>query len=380
MLIINDAIYKISVRMYNVGKSDGSDIMLPVINNMPGGYDLLALGEVMLRLDPGDCRIRSASTFTAWEGGGEYNVAKALSSCFGMKTGIFTALADNEVGRLVEGLMCRGKTDTSHIHWAPYDGLGASVRNGINFTERGFGVRRGLGVSDRGNTAASRITPDTFDFDAVFTSPGAAWFHTGGIFCALSPECRSTASAAVKSAKKHGVNVSFDVNYRQSLMGKGTRADAMAMYDEILSYADVVFAGLDDIAAVNGLKTNDTSRPGELFGAFCERYPGISVVASTKRTVISASVNSWSACAYAGGKLYDAPVIERLEILDRVGGGDAFAAGFIYGLTKFADIELALRYGVMHGALTMTTPGDTSTADINQVEALVNSKGFDTVR
>src|ERR1700692_788601 len=180
-------------------------------------WDLVSLGEVMLRLDPGDVRVATTRHFQVWEGGGEYNVARGLRRCFGLKTAIVTALADNPVGRLVEDLMLQGGVDQSHVVWTKYDGVGRTVRNGLNFTERGYGVRAALGCSDRGNTAISQLKPGDIDWDNIFGKLGARWFHTGGIFSALSSTTPEVALEAVKAARKHGVIVSYDLNYRPSL-------------------------------------------------------------------------------------------------------------------------------------------------------------------
>lgn len=164
-------------------------------------YDMISLGEIMLRLDPGEGRIKTARSFRAWEGGGEYNVARGLRRCFGMRTAAVTALADNEVGRLVEDFMLEGGVDTSLIKWVPYDGIGRTVRNGLNFTERGFGIRGALGVSDRGNTAVSKLKPGDIDWEHIFGELGVRWFHTGGIFAALSETTAEVVIEAVKTAK-----------------------------------------------------------------------------------------------------------------------------------------------------------------------------------
>src|SRR5437016_13351070 len=190
-------------------------------------WDLVSLGEVMLRLDPGDSRVSTTREFRAWEGGGEYNVARGLRRCFGMNTAIVTALADNPVGRLVEDLMLQGGVDLSHVRWVEYDGVGRAVRNGLNFTERGFGVRAALGCSDRGHTAISQLKPGQIDWEKIFVKEGTRWFHTGGIFCALSETTPQVAREAMEVAKRAGTIVSYDVNYRGSLwksMGGQPRA------------------------------------------------------------------------------------------------------------------------------------------------------------
>ncbi len=180
-------------------------------------FDLVALGEVMLRLDPGEGRVRTARSFRVWEGGGEYNVARGLRRCFGLRTAVVTALADNDVGRLLEDLVLQGGVDTSLVRWAPFDGVGRTVRNGLNFTERGFGVRGAIGVSDRGHTAASQLKAGDVDWEHLFGTLGVRWFHTGGIFAALSETTPAVVEEAMSAAARHGTIVSYDLNYRPSL-------------------------------------------------------------------------------------------------------------------------------------------------------------------
>ena len=180
-------------------------------------WDLVSLGEIMLRLDPGDGRVATTRTFQAWEGGGEYNVARGLKRCFGLNTAVVTAFADNPVGRLVQDLIYQGGVDQSYVKWVKYDGVGRNVRNGLNFTERGFGVRAAVGCSDRGNTATSQLKPGDIDWNKIFGEDGVRWFHTGGIFAALSETTPLVAKEAMAAAKKHGTIVSYDLNYRESL-------------------------------------------------------------------------------------------------------------------------------------------------------------------
>src|SRR5687768_6281996 len=180
-------------------------------------WDLVSLGEVMLRLDPGEGRVATTRGFKAWEGGGEYNVARGLKRCFGLDTAVVTAFADNPIGRLVQDLIFQGGVDQSHVRWVKHDGIGRTVRNGLNFTERGFGVRGAVGCSDRGNTAVSQLKPGDIDWDRVFGHDGARWFHTGGIFAALSETTPLVAREAMEAAKRHGVIISYDLNYRESL-------------------------------------------------------------------------------------------------------------------------------------------------------------------
>src|SRR3989454_5569432 len=218
-------------------------------------WDLVSLGEVMLRLDPGDCRIATTREFRVWEGGGEYNVARGLKRCFGMDTAIVTSLADNPVGRLVQDLIYQGGVDQSHIKWVPYDGAGRTVRNGLNFTERGFGLRAALGCSDRGHTAVSQLKPGNIDWEEIFGRQGARWFHAGGIFCALSETTPLVAREAMEVARRHGTIISYDLNYRESLWtGVGGKDKAREVNRELATLVDVMLGNEEDFTACLGLE------------------------------------------------------------------------------------------------------------------------------
>ncbi|MBE6999712.1 MAG: sugar kinase [Ruminococcaceae bacterium] len=348
-------------------------------------FDMIALGEIMLRLDPGDTRIKTTRSFRAWEGGGEYNVARGLRRCFGMKTSVVTAFADNEVGRLIEDFIMQGGVDTSLIKWVPYDGIGRSVRNGLNFTERGFGIRGAVGVSDRGNTAVSKLKPGDIDWDYIFGTLGVRWLHTGGIFAALSETTAEVVIEAVKAAKKYGTYVSYDLNYRPSLWkGIGGKERAQQVNKEIAPYIDVMIGNEEDFTACLGfeIEGNDENLKElnldgyvKMLGEVCKTYPNFKVIATTLRTVKTATVNDWSAMVYANGEVTMGMSLPGLEIYDRVGGGDSFASGLIYGLMTFDDAAKAVNYGIAHGALAMTTPGDTSTASLKEVEKIVGGAG-----
>jgi 2-dehydro-3-deoxygluconokinase len=361
---------------------------MPILNVKPAGsckYDMLALGEIMLRLDPGEGRIRTAREFKAWEGGGEYNVARGLRRCFGLKTAVCTALADNDVGRLIEDFILQGGVDTSLIQWRPYDGVGRTVRNGLNFTERGFGVRGAVGISDRGHTAASQLKAGDFDWDELFGRQGVRWLHTGGIFAALSDTTAGLVVEAVQAARKHGVVVSYDLNYRPSLWKSiGGKERAREVNRSIAGNVDVMIGNEEDFTAclglqVEGVDENISSIDVSAFKQMIERavleFPNFKVVATTLRAVKSASRNDWGAICHAGGKFHEATQRPDLEILDRVGGGDSFASGLIYGLITFDDAQKAVEFGAAHGALAMTTPGDTSMATLAEVEKLVKGGG-----
>jgi 2-dehydro-3-deoxygluconokinase len=334
-------------------------------------WDLVALGEVMLRLDPGVGRIHTTRQLEVWEGGGEYNVARGLRRCFGLRTAIMTALADNPVGRLVEDLMLQGGVDASLVRWVPYDGVGRSVRNGLNFTERGFGPRAAVGCSDRGHTAVSQLGPDDFDWDRIFGVLGTRWLHSGGIFCALSETTPGVAQRAFQAAKRHGTMVSYDLNYRDSLwrsVGGQT--------------VDVLFGNEEDFSAALGFDVEGTdesyaqlSTDGfrRMIKRVVETFPNIKTVATTLRTAKTATMNGWGAIGYHEGEFFELAQ-QDTEIFDRVGGGDSFASGFVCGLLEGRGLEWAVRCGVAHGALAMSTPGDTSMASRSEVEKLMKGK------
>lgn len=339
-------------------------------------FDEVSLGEVMLRLDPGEGRIRTARSFNVCEGGGEYNVARALRKCFGMKTAVVTAIADNEVGALTEDLIMQGGVDTSFINKVEFDGIGRNVRNGLNFTERGFGIRGAVGMYDRGYTAASQMKTGDVDWDHIFGELGVRWFHTGGIFTALSKSTAELTVQAVKKAKEYGVAVSYDFNFRPSLWKNvGDKAEVYRINREIAECVDVFIGGKFDFEQCLGIDFGDKSEYGEICERVMAEYPNVSLMASTARQVKSASVNSWKAVCYSDGKLYSSIEYPSLEIFDRVGGGDGFASGLIYGLMNSYSPETSLNYGVVHGALVMTTPGDTSSASLKEIESQLSGCG-----
>jgi 2-dehydro-3-deoxygluconokinase len=341
-------------------------------------WDLVSLGEVMLRFDPGDQRISHSRTFQVWEGGGEYNVARGLRRCFGKRTSIVTALADNPVGRLIEDLMLQGGVDLSHLRWVPYDGVGRESRNGIYFLERGAGLRGAMGMMDRGHTPISQLKPGQVDWNAIFGQEGARWFHTGGVLCALSPDSPAVAREAMQSAKRHGVVVSFDCNYRASLWKEnGGRQGSIDVNRSLMPYVDVLFGHEGDIAAVMGEASHGPPwHDRESYAAMSSRvtaeFPNISVIATTTRRAHTANRNDWAAFAYADGQVHQSTDYLDMEIFDRVGGGDSFASGLIYGLLEDKGIAWSLNCGVAHGALAMTTPGDSSMAILAEVEKLMS--------
>jgi 2-dehydro-3-deoxygluconokinase len=344
-------------------------------------WDIVSLGEVMLRLDPGDLRIATTREFRVWEGGGEYNVARGLKRCFGLNATVVTAFADNPVGRLLQDLIYQGGVDQSHIKWVKYDGVGREVRNGLNFTERGFGVRAALGCSDRGHTAVSQLRPGEIDWDEVFGKEGARWLHTGGIFCALSESTPEVAREAMQAAKRHGVLVSYDLNYRDSLWkGIGGQKKAQEVNRELASLVDVMIGNEEDFTACLGFEVEgldehhsklDISNFRQMIERAVKEYPNFRVVATTLRNARTASINDWGAVCYMDGELYQSQMREALEIYDRVGGGDSFASGLIYGFLMGKGPQWAVECGAAHGALAMTTPGDTTMATLPEVEKVM---------
>jgi 2-dehydro-3-deoxygluconokinase len=348
-------------------------------------YDAVSLGEIMLRLDPGEGRVRTARSFKVWEGGGEYNVVRGLHKCFHMHTGVITAFADNEVGKLLTDLVEQGGVDTSLIYYKKTDGIGRICRNGLNFTERGFGVRGALGVSDRANTAISQATPEELNLDYIFGTLGVRWLHTGGIYAALSEQSCETVISAIRTAKKYGTVVSYDLNYRPSMWSAiGGQAKAQEVNKEIAKYVDVMIGNEEDFTACLGLAVEGQDAGltklnidgyKKMIDRAAETYPNFKAIATTLRTVKTATVNDWKAICWAAGQIYQSKEYNGLEIFDRVGGGDSFASGLIYGLMTTGDPQKSVDYGAAHGALAMTTPGDTSMADVKEVEALMGGAG-----
>jgi len=344
-------------------------------------FDLVSLGEVMLRLDPGDVRIHTTRQFRAWEGGGEYNVARGLRRCFGQRTAVVSAFVDNAVGHLLQDLINQGGVDQSHVRWVADDGVGRTVRNGLNFTERGFGVRAALGCSDRGHTAVSQLRPGEIDWDLIFGEEGARWFHTGGIFAALSETTPAVTKEAMTAARKHGTVVSYDLNYRPSLWKAiGGKGRAREVNRELAPLVDVMLGNEEDFTAalgfeVEGLDDNLSALDVGNFQRMIEKavaaFPNFQAVATTLRSARTASVNDWGAVLQVDGRLYQSRQHEGLEIFDRVGGGDSFASGLIYGFLAGKDPQWAVDCGAAHGALAMTTPGDTTMARLSEVERVM---------
>jgi 2-dehydro-3-deoxygluconokinase len=329
-------------------------------------YDAVALGEVMLRLDPGEARIRTARTFRAWEGGGEYNVVRGLRRVFGLRSGVVTAIGDNHVGLLLEDLILQGGVDTSYVVWKKADGLGRRHRTPLNFTERGFGVRGALGVSDRAHSASGAMDPAEVDWDRLFGRDGVRWLHTGGIFAGLSPSTADVAEAAMVAARRHGTVISYDLNYRPSIwQDQGGQERARAVNRRLVALVDVLFGNEEDFTAALGyavpdvgehLTALDPATFETMIASVVADHPQLAVIATTLRAVHSATVNDWSAVAWSADGGF-ARAVERpgLEI---------------FGLLDGRSIAEAVELGAAHGALAMTTPGDTSMATRAEVEAL----------
>jgi 2-dehydro-3-deoxygluconokinase len=336
-------------------------------------WDCVALGEVMLRFDPGAGRIRTARHFDVYEGGGEYNVVRALRKAFGHRTAVLTALPRTELGRLAEDLILQGGVDVSQVIWR-------GERMGLNFVERGFGLRPALGCSDRAHSAAAGITADDFDWDGILGALGTRWLHTGGIFASLTDATFEAAKAAMTVARRHGVIVSYDLNYRPSLWaGRGGYAAALDLTRRLLPLVDVLIGGFDDFAGLAG-EGHPAAEGLDAAGALVLAFPNLKVVAATLRKAHSASCNSWGASLWAEGVFHHAQTREMLDIYDRVGGGDGFASGMIHAFLAGLGPQAAVDYGAAHGALVMTTPGDGSMSDVAEVEALLRGGDGRTLR
>lgn len=334
-------------------------------------FDCLALGEVMLRFDPGVHKIRRSDQFRVCEGGAEYNVIQGLSSCFEQRTAIISALADNDVGHLIESLIHRSGVDSRWLRWVSHDGVGHKVRNGLYFMERGFGERGAKAVMDRGHTAIAQLQPETIDWSTLFAEARPRWFHVGGVMAGLSEQSPSVVMAAMKAARQQGVIVSYDLNYRDSLWrSRGGRAAAAACDELLLPYADVLFGVHELSRTVDSL---DTEVFSDALKGMQQRFPNLKLAVTTMRVVTDASHNDWGGMCLAGGEIIEARPRHRLPIYDRVGGGDAFAAGFIHGLLAGESLKQCIELAVAHGALVMSTPGDNSMASREEVEACAAS-------
>ena len=364
--------------------------LLPLRPAQSAGPEMVSLGEVMLRLDPGEERIRTTRTFRVWEGGGEYNVARGLRRVFGLRTAVVTAIVDNPVGHLLEDLLLQGGVDLRYVRWVPFDGIGRRARVGLNFTERGFGVRSAVGCSDRGHSAAALMAPGDVDWDRIFGEDGVRWLHTGGIFAGLSNGTAALAREGMEAARRHGAIVSFDLNFRPSLWADHGGAPASQQVNRSLAgLVDVMIGNEEDYTAALGFSVGGAAEDFADLDPMAYRamlevvrtaYPNARVLAATLRAATTASRNDWGAVALAGDTFAVASQRRDLEILDRIGGGDSFASGLIYGLLTSDDLQRAVELGAAHGALAMTTPGDTSTATLAEVERVAKGGSARVVR
>ncbi|MFH1024415.1 MAG: sugar kinase [Planctomycetota bacterium] len=335
--------------------------------------DCLTLGECMIRLSPpAHGRIEFANTLEVWVGGGEYNVSYALSR-LGMRTGWISRLVKNPLGALIANHARSAGVDISNVVWVPYDGVGRKDRIGLNFTEVGTSVRGSVTMYDRGHAAAAHMTPGEVDWKKVFAG-GVRWFHTGGIFSALSPDCAKVCKEALKAAHEAGAVTSYDLNFRSKLWSS---KDAQAATKEVMPYIRVLIGNEEDFEKVLGFKAEgtDESYKGlkvENYKKMVERvvkaYPNVEAVGTTLREVVSGLVNHWSAILWCEGKFYDSKRYEGLEIEDRVGGGDGFASGMAYSLLNGKTPQDAVNFGAAHGAMLQTTRGDTSMITLEDVE------------
>jgi len=363
-------------------------LFMALINMKPASqckYDILSLGEIMIRLDPGEERIHTTRHFRVWEGGGEYNVVRGLKRCFGKRAAVVTAITDNPVGRLLDDLMYQSGVNMEYVKWVPYDGIGRKVRVGLNFTERGFGLRAAVGCSDRANSAASQLKKGDIDWEKIFGQDSICWFHAGGIFAGLSETTPDVILEAVTTAKKYGTIVSYDLNYRKSLWQDiGGQEKAKQINHAIAPYVDVMLGNEEDFTAALGFEVKgmdkgysklDPANFKKMIAEVVKEFANLKVVATTLRSAKTASVNDWGAIMYTGGQFYEAALRPDLEIYDRVGGGDSFASGLIYGLMEGKSPADVVNYGAAHGALAMTTPGDTTTASLSEVEKVMRGGG-----
>ena len=340
-------------------------------------FDLLALGECMIRLSPpGHQRIELTPFFEAYAGGGEYNVAYALSR-YGLRTGWISRLVDNPLGAFIKNHARTSGMDISEVIWVPYDGSGRADRIGLNFTEVGMGVRASVTLYDRGHTAVSHMKPGDVDWKRVFTKRRVRWFHTGGIFTALSDTCADAALESMKAAHESGTIVSYDLNFRSKLWSS---KKAVEVTKKLVPFIDVLIGNEEDFQKVLGFEVEGADEslralPLEGYKRMVERvvktYPQIQAVGTTLREVVSGSVNKWSAIMFYDGVFCQSRKYENLEIEDRVGGGDGFCSGFIYGLLHGLSPQECVEMGAAHGALLQTTRGDTSMVTMEEIKHLM---------
>lgn len=347
---------------------------LKVLAATDAGLDLLALGECMIRLSPpGHQRIELTPYFEAYAGGGEYNVAYALAR-YGMRTGWVSRLVDNPLGHFIQNHARASGMDVSEIVWVPYDGSGRADRIGLNFTEVGIGVRASVTLYDRGHTAVAHLKPGDVDWKRIFRERKVRWFHTGGILTALSDSCAAVAHESMKAAHEAGTMVSYDLNFRSKLWSS---KKAIEETKKLIPFIDVLIGNEEDFQKVLGFQVDGTdehlkelSMEGykKMVQQVVKAYPHIKAVGTTLREVVSGLVNNWSAIMYYDGTFYQSRKYENLEIEDRVGGGDGFCSGFIYGLLHGMTPQECVDMGAAHGALLQSTRGDTSMVTMEEIK------------
>ncbi|NLF17506.1 MAG: sugar kinase [Lentisphaerae bacterium] len=337
------------------------------------GLDLLSLGALVHRLDPGTIPFRKASQLNIWVSGGEYNVAANLSDCFGLNTGVTTAMVNYPVGDLIAGSV-RAMGVKGIYKTFEHDGV-TGPNMATVYSDRGQGVRAPVVFYNRCNEAAALLKPGDFDWKAIF-GQGVRWFHSGGIFASLSETTSALIIEAMQAAKAAGVVTSFDLNYRAKLWKRqGGTARAQAVLRKICSYVDVLVGNEEDLQMGLGLKGPDVVAKSKLdpsvffgmMGTVTQDFPNVRCVATTLREVHSTNRHSWGAVLWLDGKTYVSPTME-LDVLCRIGGGDGFASGLFYGLMSGEAPEQALRLGWAHGGLLTTTPGDTTMMTLDQVK------------
>ena len=337
-------------------------------------FDVLTLGECMIRLSPpGHQRIELTPVFEAYAGGGEYNVSYALAR-YGMRTGWVSRLVDNPLGHFIKNHARASGMDTSEVIWVPYDGAGRTDRIGLNFTEVGMGIRASVTLYDRGHTAIAHMKPGEVDWRRIFGTRGVRWFHTGGIFTALSESCADVTVESMKAAHEAGTIVSYDLNFRSKLWSS---AKAIEVTANIIPYVDVLIGNEEDFQKVLGFTVEGTDAglstlPVEAYkamvGKVVKKFPGVRAVGTTLREVVSGLVNNWSAIMFYEGRFYESRKFMNLEIEDRVGGGDGFCSGFVYGLLHGMPPQECVEMGAAHGALLQTTRGDTSMVTMEELK------------
>jgi 2-dehydro-3-deoxygluconokinase len=336
-------------------------------------YDLVSLGECMIRLSPpGYGRIEFAPTLEVWVGGGEYNVSYALAR-LGLRTAWVGGLNSSPMGAIIRNHARAVGMDVSHAVERKWDGVGKKDRIGLNFSEVGTSKRASTTLYDRGHSATAGIKPGEINWKKLFNEDGVRWFHTGGIFSALSDSTRQVVAEAVKAAHEAGTVVSYDLNFRSKLWKS---EEAIATTKPLIPYVDALIGNEEDFEKVLGYHAEgvdveknemDTAAFKKMVERVVQEHPNVKVVGTTLRGVKTALVNDWSAILYTDGKFYDGQQFNDLEIEDRVGGGDGFASGFAYGFLTDQSPQQCVNLGVAHGALLMSTRGDTSQITLEEL-------------